>query len=88
MDIVTMAENALAHKRIHKDDIDFARLVRLRDRTVYNYECSNKDPENPNSLCMSRFAHKFETEVDELAVAKVLASFLEEPIFNTLRTKE
>ena len=88
MEIVTRAETSLAHQRIHTDDIDFARLVRLNDRTIYSFERTNESPENPNSLCWSRFAYEFDTDVDTLADAKVLSAFLEEPVFNALRTKE
>ena len=88
MDIVRMAETSLGHQKVHKDDIDFSRMVCLRDRTVYQYENSNGNPTNPNSLCECRFAYRFDTNKDDQAVAMILVKFLEEPVFSTLRTKE
>lgn len=58
------------------------------DRSIYSFERSNEVESNPNSVCEATFVHNFYTDKDEYAVATVLESFLQEPAFNTLRTKE
>ena len=86
--MVRVAETALSHSHVARDDINYARMVKINDRSIYAFEKSNESPDNPNSACEVKFTHRFETDLDDHAVAKVLIAFLEEPTFNTLRTKE
>ena len=86
MNMVNVAENALAYTRISKDDINYVRLVKLNDRTIYSFEKSNMNPENPNSACSTMFAYRFDNNKHDSAVGAILLVFLEEPTFNTLRT--
>jgi len=88
LNMVDVAENSLAYTRISKDDINYNRLVKLNDRSVYNLERSNFNADNPNSACQAIFCHAFDTDKEEYAVARVLSDFLSEPTFNTLRTQE
>ena len=88
MKMVKVAETALNYQHVAREDINYARIVKINDRSIYDFEKSNESPENPNSACEVNFTHKFETDLDDYAVAKVLIAFLEEPTFNTLRTKE
>ena len=82
------AEEALDYTRVAKDDINILRLVKLRDRTVYSFERTNDNADQPNSACNAIWYYEDETDRDRLAVATVLKAFLEEPLFNTLRTQE
>lgn len=86
--MVELAENALTFNRVSKDDIDFVRMVQINERSIYELERSNQDAQNPNSACEVAWSYRFVNNVDDYAVVKVLSSFLEEPTFNTLRTKE
>lgn len=86
--MVDVAERSLNYTRMNKDDVNFSRLVKLNDRNVYTIEKSNSVADNPNSACEAIFHHTYDTDLDEYAVSRVLADFLSEPTFNTLRTKE
>ena len=86
--MVDVAEQSLNYKPISKDEINYTRLVRLNDRSVYNLEKSNENADNPNSACECIFHHTFDVDRDEYAVSRILAEFLSEPTFNTLRTQE
>ena len=86
LNMVDVAEQSLDYKRISKDEINYTRLVKLNDRTIYNFEKSNENAENPNSCCECIFTHTFDVDKDEYAVSRVLADFLSEPTFTTLRT--
>ena len=88
LSMASIAEEALNYQPVRKSDIDFSRLVKLSDRTIYNFEQSNHSADNPNSACDVRFAHQFDVDKDQYAVIKVLDAFLSEPTFNTLRTQE
>lgn len=86
--MVELAEDALTFNRVSKDDIDFVRMVKINERSIYSLERSNEDTQNPNSACEVAWSYRFVNNPDDYAVVKVLSSFLEEPTFNTLRTKE
>lgn len=88
LNMVRVAESALDYQPLAKDYMNYLRLVKLNDRTVYSFEHTNENPDQPNSACEAIWHHTFETDIDNYAVAKVLKSFLEEPTFNTLRTQE
>ena len=51
--MVKVAETALDFRHESKDDILYKRLVRLDDRTVYERERTNLNPDNPNSVCQA-----------------------------------
>ena len=88
MNMVNVAESSLDYNRINKTDLDYARIVKLNDRTIYTHERSNNSADNPNSACEVYFTHKFDINKDDAAVISVLNAFLSEPTFNTLRTQE
>ena len=70
--MVEVAEKSLDYTRINKDDINYTRLVKLKDRSVYNLEHSNMNADNPNSACEAIFSHTYDTDKEEYAVARVL----------------
>jgi len=76
----------LNYSRVSKDDLNYLRLVKLNNRSVYSHERTNENPEQPNSACESLWHLAFDTNYDNYACARLLAAFLNEPTFNTLRT--
>ena len=86
--MVNVAETALSHIKVNEHDITGKRMVKLNDRTIYNYESSNMNADNPNSCCEVIFQHTYSVNKDDWAVVRILVAFLEEPTFNTLRTQE
>lgn len=88
LNMVDIAEKALAYVPIPKSEVNFMRLVKLGDRSVYNFEEANVNEDNPNSCTESMWMYRFDKNVDDWAVSRVLCSFMEEPTFNTLRTQE
>lgn len=59
VEMVRTAETALDYSPMQKDDLAVARLVKLAERTVYNFERDNEIPSNPNSVCEAVFMHTF-----------------------------
>ena len=64
LSMVDVAEKSLAYTRISKDELNYTRLVKLNDRSVYSLEKSNENADNPNSACEAIFSHTFDTDKD------------------------
>ena len=65
MKMVNVAETALDYEHIAKEDVNYARMVRINDRSIYGCEKSNLNAENPNSVCEAKFTHRFDTDKDD-----------------------
>ena len=74
--IVDLAENSIEFNRINESDVSLNRCVKLKDRTVYEFERSNKNPRNPNSCIKVIHSYEIDSDRDKNAVAHVLASLL------------
>ena len=86
INMVNIAESSLDYRRIRATDLDFSRLIKLNHRTIYSFERSNENAENPNSAYEARFAYSLDIDKAKWAAIRIVAAFLAEPIFNTLRT--
>ena len=70
--MIRVAESALDYQQLAKDDLSYLRLVKLNDRTVYSYERTNQNPDQPNSACESIWHYEFETDLENWATARLM----------------
>ena len=80
--MVKSTENVLNFNRINEDDISRSRIIKLRDRTVYEFEKININPKNPNSSIKALFQDIPNIDKGYSAASAILMSLLKEPIFN------
>ena len=86
--IVDATEGSIKFQRIAKEAIELPRCIKLKDKTVYEYEQTNVSPKNPNSCVEVIHAHRMDDDDDQKAIAGILQQLLAQPTFYQLRTVE
>ena len=70
--IVDATENSIKFQRIDRDNLDLPRCVKLRDKTVYQYEIKNTCPNNPNSCVEVIHAYRMDDDYKKSAILRIM----------------
>lgn len=76
MKIVDATESSMKFQRIPRDAVELPRCIKLKDRTVYEFEYTNPSPKNPNSCIDVIHAFRMDDDYDLVATAKILTKLM------------
>ena len=74
--IVDATENSIKFNRIDKNTLDLPRCIKLRDKTVYQYEIKNISPKNPNSCVEVIHAYMMDEDHKKSAILRIMTQLM------------